>query len=79
MLRYEAKKYIKSGRTLGMFSLRVDRPQRLHCHDFIELVYITSGSALQQVDGADYQVLRWQAVSTADWQPNDDLPVWTGG
>jgi len=58
MLRYEAKKYIKSGRTLGMFSLREDRPQQLHCHDFIELVYITSGSALQQVDGADYQVSR---------------------
>ena len=32
-----------------------------------------------QVKGDDYQILRWQAVSTADWQPNDDLPVWTGG
>ena len=62
MLRYEAKKYIKSGRTLGMFSLRVDRPQQLHCHDFIELVYITSGSALQQVK----MILpRWLATATA--------------
>jgi len=29
------------------------------------------------VDGADYTVLRWQAVSTAQWQAEDDLPVWT--
>lgn len=32
-----------------------------------------------RVHGMDYQVLRWQAVSTADWQPDDSLPVWTGG
>ena len=49
MLRYEAKQYIKSGRILGMFSCREDHPQRLHCHDFIELVYITSGSAFCHV------------------------------
>lgn len=58
MPRYEAKKYIPNGRTLGIFTSRQDAPQRLHCHDFIELVYITAGSALQQVDGADYQVSR---------------------
>ena len=28
------------------------------------------------VNGYDYTVLRWQAVSTADWQPDDRLPVW---
>ena len=32
-----------------------------------------------RVHGMDYQVLRWQTVSTADWQPDDSLPVWTGG
>lgn len=26
----------------------------------------------------DYEILRWQAVSTADWQPEDGIPVWTG-
>ena len=25
-----------------------------------------------------YEILRWQAVSTADWAPEDALPVWTG-
>ena len=31
-----------------------------------------------RLDGADYEVLRWQAVSTADWQADTSLPVWTG-
>lgn len=30
------------------------------------------------VTGTDYTVLRWQAVSTADWQADESLPVWTG-
>lgn len=30
------------------------------------------------VDGTAYKILRWQAVSTADWQADDALPVWTG-
>lgn len=30
------------------------------------------------VDGADYTILRWQAVSTAEWQADDSLPVWDG-
>ena len=25
-----------------------------------------------------YTILRWQAVSTADWQPDDSLSVWDG-
>ena len=30
------------------------------------------------VDGTEYTVLRWQAVSTADWQADNSLPVWDG-
>ena len=30
------------------------------------------------MDGDSYTILRWQAVSTADWQPDDDLSVWDG-
>ena len=30
------------------------------------------------VDGEDYTVLRWQAVSAAEWQADESLPVWTG-
>ena len=43
---------------------------------------IDDGRALQvrvRLDGTDYAVLQWQAVSTAPWQADDDLPVWQGG
>ena len=30
------------------------------------------------VTGADYAVLRWQVVSTLDWQADDQLTVWDG-
>lgn len=26
----------------------------------------------------DYQILRWQVISTTQWVPDDRLPVWTG-
>ena len=31
-----------------------------------------------RVDGTAYEILRWQAVSTADWQADTSLPVWSG-
>lgn len=31
-----------------------------------------------RVDGTDYEILRWQAMSTTDWQADTSLPVWTG-
>lgn len=31
-----------------------------------------------RLDGAEYQILRWQAVPAAEWQVNDALPVWNG-
>ena len=31
-----------------------------------------------RVEGRRYEVLQWQAVSTADWQADDKLPVWDG-
>lgn len=30
------------------------------------------------LDGSDYTILRWQAISVADWQADDKLPVWDG-
>ena len=32
-----------------------------------------------KLSGAEYEILRWQAVSTQDWQADDSLPVWDGG
>ena len=31
-----------------------------------------------RITGTAYEILRWQAVSTADWQAEETLPVWTG-
>ena len=31
-----------------------------------------------ELDGADYTVLRWQAVSTAEWTPEDTTQLWPG-
>lgn len=31
-----------------------------------------------KLDGEDYTVLRWQAVSTADWAADDKILVWSG-
>jgi len=31
-----------------------------------------------EVVGTDYRILRWQAVSTAEWQADDRLHVWDG-
>lgn len=31
-----------------------------------------------RVSGTDYEVLRWQSVSTADWQADECLHVWDG-
>lgn len=30
------------------------------------------------LDGSAYTILRWQAVSTAEWNPDDSLSVWDG-
>ena len=31
-----------------------------------------------KVSGTEYSVLQWQAVSVAEWNPEEDLPVWDG-
>ena len=31
-----------------------------------------------RLEGDGYQILRWQTVSTLDWQTDEKLPVWNG-
>lgn len=31
-----------------------------------------------QIQGGAYQVLRWQAVSSLDWQADEEMNVWNG-
>lgn len=30
------------------------------------------------LDGTSYTIIRWQVISTVDWQASDKLPVWAG-
>lgn len=44
-------------------------------------VPITDTQALEvdvTVNGSDYRILRWQTVSTVDWQADESLSVWLG-
>lgn len=31
-----------------------------------------------ELDGSNYTLLRWQAISITDWEAEDKLPVWDG-
>lgn len=60
-----------------------DRPQGVQEQDGIYTYScpISDTQALEvavELDGSSYHILRWQAVSTAEWQPDDDLAVWDG-
>ena len=52
---YKAEDYIKPGLHLHISFSTCKQPENLHCHDFPEIVYIVSGSALQTVDGRTYR------------------------
>ena len=31
-----------------------------------------------RINGSEYEILRWQAVFTGDWEPDETLQVWEG-
>lgn len=42
---------------------------------------ISQGKTLEvslRIRGTEYEILRWQWVNTAQWQPEETLPVWQG-
>lgn len=46
-------------------------------YTYVCLISETQALAVKvKVSGADYTILRWQAISTADWKADDTLPVW---
>lgn len=55
-------------------------------HDFTVDLYsysvaITDSQALEVdviINGTNYEILRWQTVSTTDWQADESLNVWFG-
>ena len=53
---YKAEQRVGNGKTIGVRKIVQSTPMPLHSHEFIELVYVLSGSALQQVDDSVYEV-----------------------
>ena len=49
-------KYIAKGTSIHIFANQTDAKDRVHTHEFIEIVYARSGNALEIVDGIEYPV-----------------------
>ena len=62
MKLFTSEKYIGTGKTVGIFTRTETRNQPFHHHDFIEIVYISSGRAIQQVNNASYEVTRGDVI-----------------
>lgn len=58
MKRYKAEDYIADGDSIGIFFSYNRHDEPLHSHDFIEVIYISSGSAEHYIDGELYEVER---------------------
>ena len=52
------KNYISDGLSLGIFRSECKRDEPPHDHDFIEMVYVTSGSGTQSINGKEYEAVR---------------------
>jgi len=59
---FKSEEYIASGQTIGIFSMDQSAAEASHRHDFIEVVYVLSGSATQWVDETPYEVVRGDVI-----------------
>lgn len=62
MIVYRAEKWIKKGESLHIFSMPTDRIMEEHTHDFIEIVYVRSGRAVEHIDSEIYEVGRGDLI-----------------
>jgi AraC-like DNA-binding protein/mannose-6-phosphate isomerase-like protein (cupin superfamily) len=62
MLTYRADELIKKGESFHIFFKPTDQTMEEHTHDFIEIVYVSSGKAIEHIDGARYEVSRGDLV-----------------
>ena len=58
MRTFHSEAYIPEGMSLGIFLSRLDREVPRHDHDFLEIVYVKSGSAEQWIDDQQYKLSR---------------------
>ena len=59
---YTAEAHIDEGYTVGVCRHVESIPQDFHRHEFIELVYVFSGNAVEQVDDATFEVSRGDMI-----------------
>lgn len=52
---YKTEEWIERGTSMHVFSSRTQGRMPEHTHDFIEIVYVLSGSAIQYVDGQVFE------------------------
>ena len=55
---FSSEKYIPKGMSLGIFHAKQANEVLTHRHDFLEFVYVSSGSARQLISGTSYDVSR---------------------
>ena len=53
---YKTEEWIERGKSMHIFSSHTDGVMPTHTHDFIEIVYVSSGSYTQSVDGEVFEV-----------------------
>ena len=58
MRTFYAKNYIEKGLSLGIFRADVHEDEPTHSHDFVEIVYVTHGTARQFINGREYEARR---------------------
>ena len=58
MIVYRAEKWIKKGESCHIFSMPTDKIMETHTHDFIEIVYVRSGRAVEHIGSETYEVCR---------------------
>ena len=62
MIVYRAEKWIKKGESCHIFSMPTDKIRETHTHDFIEIVYVRSGRAVEHIGSETYEVCRGDLI-----------------
>ena len=58
MKTFKAKNHIGKGLSLGIFASDVAEDEPLHSHEFVEIIYIAKGDAMQFINGREYEAKR---------------------
>ena len=75
---YKIDDMINNGEYIHIFTANCTREIMIHTHDFIELVYVVSGSAIEVVNGEEYSVKQGDVIfincgGLHSFRPSDHL------